>query len=214
MFNYKKLQVLTKDQLEGNILEVSKTIEIAPVIIIRHILKLEGLSKRAIKETIEGTIPPPQFLKESLEIALQNDPVFSPKGISHSKKRGKLGEELIMRWLDFLSREYTRDLGQGGPDFVLKEPIKLDLEGKLKEFDWIESKASYGDAFKVKRDSSQFRKYADLGRGLIFYWYGIVPPVEWDIFTWKNLMKLVNKSLKARIKRFIAFVPYEFKHLL
>jgi len=95
MFNFKKLENLTKEDLAGGILEVSNAIEISPVMIIRHLLKLEGLSKRAVKETIEGIVPPPEYLKESLEIALRNDPVFSPEGIQYSKRRGQTGEDLI-----------------------------------------------------------------------------------------------------------------------
>lgn len=216
MFNFKKLQNLAKADLAGDILEVSNAIEVAPVMIIRHLLKLEGLSKRAVKEIIEGTVPPPEYLKESLEIALRNDPVFSPKGIQYSKRRGKIGEDLIAEWLDSQALEYTRDIGQGGPDLLLKNPIRLDIAGKLKEFDWIESKASYCDAFELKRNRAQFRRYNELGRGLIFYWFGIERNlrIDWDVFTWKDLYKLVEPSLKEKIKGLISFIPLEFRFLI
>ena len=210
------MQNLTKEDLAGDILKVANAIEVAPVMVIRHLLKLEGFSKRAVKEITEGKVPPPEHLHESLETALRNDPVFSPKGIQYSKRRGKIGEDLIAEWLDSQALEYTRDVGQGGPDLMLKTPIRLDIVGKLKEFNWIESKASFGDAFAIKRNRAQFRKYDELGRGLIFYWYGIErnQPIAWDVFTWKDLFKLVEPSLKAKIKEFISFVPLEFRFLI
>lgn len=216
MFNFKKLQNLTKEDLAGDILKVSNAIEVSPVMIIRHLLKLEGFSKRAVKEIIEGVVPPPEHLKEPLEVALSNDPVFSPEGIQYSKRRGKVGEDLIAEWLDSQSLEYTRDIGQGGPDIVPKKPIRVDVGGKLKEFDWIESKASYCDAFELKRNRAQFRRYDELGRGLVFYWFGIERNlnIEWDVFTWKDLYKRVEPGLKKEIKSFISFVPFKFRFLI
>lgn len=214
MFNFKHLQNLTKDELTGDVIKISRRIKVSPVMIVRQILKLEGLTKREVKDTIEGNLPPPDYLKDSLEKALRHDPVFSPKGIKYSKKRGRLGEDLIAEWVDYFSLEYTRDLGQGGPDLMLKTPLKVDIRGKIKEIDWIESKASYGDKFEIKRNRAQFKRYDELGRGIVFYWYGVTQNIKWPVFTWKDLHKRVEPSLKARIKRFITFVPPEFKFLI
>ncbi|MHA1649634.1 MAG: TPD domain-containing protein [Candidatus Helarchaeota archaeon] len=214
MFNFKKLKTLTKEDLRGNILELANSIEIAPVMIIRHFLTLEGFTKREIRDIIWGELAPPTYLKEALKLALRNDPVFSPLGIKYGKERGRIGEELIAKWLDSLSIGYDRDIGQGGPDFLLKTPLCVDISGTIKEFDWIESKATYGDAFEMRRNRKQFDKYKFFGNGLIFYWFGADPTLEFEIFTWKSLVNRVDSSLKSRILKFISFVPPEFEHLI
>jgi len=214
MFHFKDLQRFSRDDFTGDILRDAQNLQVAPVMIIRRLLQLEGFTKREIKEIIAENYPPPAYLKDALEVALNNDPIFSPKGIQYSKKRGRIGEDLIAEWLDTQSIEYTRDLGQGGPDLLLKTPIKLDIHGRVKEFNWIESKASYGDSFEIKRNRAQFCKYEPLGQGLIFYWYGVEVQNEWNVFIWKDLYRLVDRPLKMRIRKFIAFVPPEFKHLL
>lgn len=205
---------MTKEDLTGDVLQIANGLQVSPVMVIRHLLQLEGLSKREVRETVEGIIPPPDDLKHPLKIALRNDPVFSPRGIMFSKKRGEIAEDILANWLDSLSFKYTRDLGQGGPDFNLEGTIELDINGRLKQFDWIESKASYADAFQIRRNRSQFEKYRVLGKGLIFYWYGIEADLDWDVYIWKDLYKLVDKPLKSRIRSFIAFVPREFRHLI
>ncbi len=214
MFNFRKLESLRREDLLGDVLEISRTIEVSPVMVVRQLLKLEGLPKKAVKETIEGTIPPPDYLKEPLEIALQNDPVFSPKGIRRSKERGKMGEMLIAEWLDSLGIEYHRDLGQGGPDLHLTRTLKIEICGTMKEFNWIESKASFGDMFEMKRDRPQFRKYAIFGNGLIFFWFGANYTIDYDVFTWEDLVNRVDPTLKRWIQQYISYIPPEFKHLI
>jgi hypothetical protein len=215
IFNHRKLQALTKEDLTGNVLTIAHNIGVAPVMVIRQLLKLDGFTKREIKDIIEGSFPPPDAYKEAFYFALLNDPVFSPKGIQFSKKRGQRGEELIGEWLDSLCIGYERDPGIGGPDFLLKSRLRLIFSGVEKQFDWIESKASYGDAFVLKGDSAQFDKYEQtFGDGLIFYWFGIEKETKYTIITWREMMKLTNGSLNARIRSFIAFVPPEFKHLI
>jgi hypothetical protein len=215
IFNHRKLQALTKEQLTGNVLEIARTVRVAPVMVIRQLLKLDGFTKKEVKDIIEGTAPPPDAYKEALYFALLNDPVFSPRGVYFSKKRGQTGEELIGEWLDSLGIGHERDPGIGGPDFLLKSRLKLIFSGVEKEFDWIESKASYGDAFVLKGDSQQFDKYEQcFGEGLILYWFGIEKETKYNIITWREMMNLTNNSLRARIRSFIAFVPSEFKHLI
>jgi len=215
IFNYRKLKTLTREDLQGDIPTIARNIGVAPVMVIRQLLKLDGFTKREVKEIIEGTLSPPDAYKESLYYALQNDPVFSPRGVYFSKKRGERGEELIGAWLDSLDIGYERDPGIGGPDFLLKSRLNLLFSGVEKEFDWIESKASYGDAFVLKGDSQQFEKYFQcFGDGLIFYWFGIEKETKYPIITWREMMNLTDGSLKDRIRSFIAFVPQEFRHLI
>ena len=206
---------MTKEDLTGNVMAIAHNIGVAPVMVIRQLLKLDGFTKQEVKDIIEGTFPPPEAYREALYFALLNDPVFSPKGIHFSKKRGQTGEELIGEWLDSLCIGYERDPGIGGPDFLLKSRLQLIFSGAKKEFDWIESKASYGDSFVLKGDSAQFDKYEQtFGDGLIFYWFGIDKATKYTIITWREMMTLTKGSLNARIRSFIAFVPQEFKHLI
>jgi hypothetical protein len=205
---------LSKEELKEDILGVAASLKIAPGMAIRHLLKLEGYTKHEVKQIIEEEIPPPDYLKDSLKIALRNDPVFSPLGIRYGKKRGQKGEDLIAEWLDSLSIGYDRDIGQGGPDHLLKSPLRVDISGTIKEFDWIESKASYGDAFELRRNHKQFDRYEFFGNGLVFYWFGAEPTNKYEIFTWKSLVDRVSHPLNDKIISFISFVPLEFKHLI
>ncbi|MHA1129534.1 MAG: TPD domain-containing protein [Candidatus Helarchaeota archaeon] len=214
MFNFQKLRRVPKEKLKADVLGVAVSIGIAPVMTIRYLLKIEGFSKRDIGAIVREEIPPPSYLKKPLKIALKNDPVFSPRGIKYSKQRGKIGEDLIAEWLNSLSIGYDRDIGQGGPDHLLMSPLRIDISGTIKEFDWIESKASYGDAFELRHNRKQFDRYKFFGNGLIFYWFGAVPIKDYEIFTWKSLVNRVNPALKNKIINFISFVPPEFKHLI
>lgn len=214
IFHYRKLAALTREDLAGDVLNIARTIGVAPVMVIRQLLKLDGFTKREMKEIIDGTSPPPAAYADSLAIALQNDPVFSPKGVQYSKRRGQIGEELIGEWLGSVGIGCQRDPGIGGPDFLLKTPLKLIFSGVEKEFDWIESKASYADAFVLKHDSAQFDKYELYGNGLILYWFGIDCETKYPIITWREMVNLVEHPIDARIRSFIAFVPLEFRHLI
>jgi len=214
IFNYRKLLALEREDLAGDVLTVARRIGVAPVMVIRQLLKLDGFTKREVKDIIDGTVPPPDAYQESLTIALENDPVFSPTGVHYSKERGQTGEILIEDWLDSICIGCERDPGIGGPDLLLKTPLKLIISGVEKEIDWIESKASYGDAFVLKQDSAQFDKYELYGNGLILYWFGIGCETKYLIITWQEMLDLVNDSLKDRIQAFISFVPPEFKHLI
>ncbi|MDD1779524.1 MAG: C15orf41 family protein, partial [Candidatus Helarchaeota archaeon] len=139
---------------------------------------------------------------------------FSPKGVQYSKRRGQTGEELIGEWMASVGIGCERDPGIGGPDFLLKTPLKLIFSGVEREFDWIESKASYADKFVLKNDSAQFDKYELYGNGLILYWFGIECETKYPIITWREMLNLVEASTNARIRSFIAFVPPEFRHLI
>lgn len=214
IFNYRKLKTFKKSDLSGDILKDAANIGVAPVMVVRHLLELEGCTKNIVRQIVRTESPPPNYLKDALEIALQNDPVFSPKGIQYGKKRGKLGEELIGKWLDSLSIGYDRDLGQGGPDFLLKCRLNVDISGTISEFDWIESKASYGDAYEIRHNHKQFDRYDFFGYGIVFYWYGAEPNNKYEIFTWETMLDKVDPTLKKEILAFISFVPPEFKHLI
>jgi hypothetical protein len=214
MFNFKKLRKIPKEKLKKDVLGIAASIRIAPAMAIRHLLKLEGFSKREIRDIVREETPPPDYLKESLQIALKNDPVFSPTGIKYGKQRGQIGEDIIAEWLDSLSIGYDRDIGQGGPDHLLMSPLRVDFSGTIKSFDWIESKASYGDAFELRRNRKQFNRYKFFGNGLVFYWYGAEPTKEFEIFTWESLANRVGSPIKEKIISFISFVPPEFKHLM
>ena len=56
------------------------------------------------------------------------------------------------------------------PDFLLKKPITWHGD----EYNWIESKASFGDEYiHRKNHRGQVSKYVELyGQGILVYWYG------------------------------------------
>ena len=80
------------------------------------------------------------------------------------------------KWLDGKDVEYftENDLRAGTvegktPDFLLMEPIEWHGD----QYNWIESKASFGDEYiHRKNHRGQVSKYVELyGQGILVYWY-------------------------------------------
>ena len=90
---------------------------------------------------------------------------------------------MIAEWLDEKKLEYftEEDLRAGTvegktPDFLLLKPMSWHGD----EYNWIESKASFGDEYiHRKNHRGQVSKYVELyGQGILVYWYGYLDSLK------------------------------------
>ena len=116
-------------------------------------------------------------LKKELDEILERDELYTPTSHNKQSAEGNRREDLIGEWLDERDIAYftEEDLRAGTvegktPDFLLKKPINWHGD----EYNWIESKASFGDEYiHRKNHSGQVSKYVELyGQGILVYWYG------------------------------------------
>ncbi len=178
-----------KHALEWNrgdaILNIATKNNIPATLMASMILKEMGHSKKYIN----GMFKDPnriqtQRLKDEVVQALNSDYFFSPRAHQIQTKKGKMGENVIERWLDNHNIEYRNEneLRDSGvtktPDCVLDEPLNIDGT----EVSWIESKALFGDEAEHKHYSNkQFKHYEkEFGPGMVVYWYGYLDSITLD----------------------------------
>jgi hypothetical protein len=121
-------------------------------------------------------------LSQEIIQALDEDHFFSPHAHNLQLEKGRLGEEIISRWLkahkiEFLTEVQLREQNTTKtPDFLLAEPITIDGI----KVSWIESKAIFGDEQEHKRyTKKQFSHYEQMsGHGLVVYWYGFLDTLK------------------------------------
>jgi len=124
-------------------------------------------------------------IRKELEEAQEMDLVYSKKGYEVQRDRGIEGEAQIAAWLDKkgISYQTENDLkgeGKKTVDFLLDKPIEIEHEGEKKEVCWIESKGSFGDLKKIRRDyNAQLKPYTELwGPGIVVYWFGYLEGMD------------------------------------
>ncbi|WP_367344378.1 TPD domain-containing protein [Methanomethylovorans sp.] len=162
------------------ILDMAKTKKVPATLMASLILKELGIPKK-IAFNSPARIQNRRLRQEIME-ALDKDHFFSPHAHNIQLEKGKLGEEVIFRWLkahkiDFLTEDQLREKNMTKtPDFLLSEPIMIDG----KKIFWIESKAMFGDEKEHKHyTKKQFSHYEQMsGHGLIVYWYGFLDTLE------------------------------------
>ena len=120
-------------------------------------------------------------LRKELADAGKTDIVYSTEGTARQYARGRWGEAKLQAWLKAKGLEYRteKDLRaeyDKTPDILLHKP--LELEGSKKY--WIESKATFGDPYEIKRHiKKQLEPYTELfGDGMVVYWFGYVDDVD------------------------------------
>lgn len=162
------------------IVEMARAKKIPPTLMASIILKELNIPKKLALNSPAKL----QNRRLGLEIvqALDKDPFFSPRAHNLQLEKGRLGEEIIARWLkahkiDFLTEEQLREQNiTKTPDFLLPEPITIDGM----KISWIESKAIFGDEQEHKHyTKKQFSHYEQMsGNGLVVYWYGFLDTLE------------------------------------
>src|SRR5256712_1051346 len=105
------------------------------------------------------------------------DIVYRPKGSARQYARGRWGEAKLQTWLNARSLQYEteKDLRakyDKTPDILLHKPIEMNGSRKY----WIESKATFGDPYEIRRHlRKQLQPYSDMfGDGAVVYWFGHV----------------------------------------
>ena len=116
-------------------------------------------------------------LRTELEEVARADIVYSPEGSARQYARGRWGEAKLHRWLDArgLKYETEKDLRakyDKTPDILVHTPLEVNGSKKY----WIESKATFGDPYEIRRHiKKQLQPYSDLfGDGAVVYWFGHV----------------------------------------
>ncbi|MFX0142184.1 MAG: TPD domain-containing protein [Candidatus Hodarchaeota archaeon] len=195
-----------------NIISLSRKLKVAPVLIIREILKNRGNSRNSINQILRKEISAPSELEDLIKIACRNDPVYSPLGLKLSRVRGQEGEKIIKLWLESKGLKFERDLGSGisFPDFLLEKPIKIFEKSVI----WIESKCYFGDKEELQEDEEQFKRFDSMGEGVIIYWFGFEKKSKHFMLSGEDFKKLLPSELKLKVDELLNFIPKEFIHLL
>ena len=142
-------------------------------------------SKKRTKEIMKNTnlIKGNKRLKDELDEIIGRDELYTPRSHDKQSAEGNRREDLIAEWLDKKEIAYftEEDLRAGTvegktPDFLLKKPITWHGD----EYNWIESKASFGDEYiHRKNHGGQVSKYVELyGQGILVYWYGYLDSLK------------------------------------
>ncbi|TLZ44580.1 MAG: hypothetical protein E6K19_04030 [Methanobacteriota archaeon] len=123
-------------------------------------------------------------LRRELEDVARADIVYSPEGSARQYARGRWGEAKLHTWLDGRGLEYEteKDLRakyDKTPDILVHKPIEMNGSRKY----WIESKATFGDPYEVRRHiKKQLQPYSDMfGDGAVVYWFGYVDDQRYDL---------------------------------
>ena len=184
--------------------EIPKWVKLTPVMKTRVLMKSLGFSNseilKALKnpETVEDL-----SLRNLIKKAISTDYIYSPLAVKHQFARGKLGENIIRKWLEereikFMDEKEMKKNSKKTPDFYFEDGIEIDG----REIRWIESKALFGD-LKTHwlYSKKQYSKYLDLfGEGVVVYWFGCLEGLNGNILSenfFKSTMK--NALLDMRI---------------
>lgn len=158
--------------------QLARRQDFPPVLLATFVLPKLGYTKRQIKAAIAD----PQKansprLRRELKEAVNEDDLYSPSGHEKQAAEGNRREDLLAVWLDEQDMEYftEAELREGTvegktPDFLLPQPLYFQGE----KYNWVESKASFGDKpIHRKIVSGQVGPYVEFyGPGLLVYWYG------------------------------------------
>jgi len=129
-------------------------------------------------------------LRTEITQALKADYSYSPIAHQMQTARGKMGEDIIGKWLEVqdIAHRTETDLRKSGtaktPDFVLDGALTIDEM----DVQWIESKAIFGDTAEHGRYfEKQFKHYEEeYGHGMVVYWYGFLDSIMLDGHVIKN----------------------------
>ncbi|MCK4327271.1 MAG: TPD domain-containing protein [Candidatus Diapherotrites archaeon] len=157
----------------------------SPVLMASIVLREHGMTKKEVRNALaDYNSVKDRRIRKELERAQECDLVYSTKGYEIQKQRGEEGEARIAKWLDDRAMVYKteEDLKGSGKtvDFLLDKPIDIDVDGEKKQVNWIESKGSFGDMKKLRRDYTvQLKPYTELwGPGIVVYWFGFLEGME------------------------------------
>ncbi|MFQ6012374.1 MAG: C15orf41 family protein [Thermoplasmata archaeon] len=162
--------------------ELARRRNFPPILLALLVLGEEGISRKRFWKMVKDVNSVGDArLRRDLREANEEDLIYSPAGTERQYQRGAWGEGRLWEWLDaqgipFRKEAELRNRYEKTPDALLQNPLELDG----RRIQWIESKASFGDPYEVRRHiRRQLSPYVDLfGEGMVVYWFGFVEDVE------------------------------------
>lgn len=165
-----------------SIVEIARKFEFPPVLTALMILEQQKIPrKRFWRYLSDLSSVEDRRLRRELNAACKADLVYSPQGTEMQYARGRWGEAKLQAWLNERGIQYRTEKSLRSeydktPDTLLKTPI----EWNSSKIYWIESKATFGDPYEIRRHArKQLRPYTEIfGDGMVVYWFGYVDDVE------------------------------------
>ncbi len=165
--------------------DVAKKYEFPPILTALLILEQRKTSRKQFWKMItELDSVQDRRLRRELKEACRADIIYSPEGTARQYARGRWGEGKLQGWLESRGLKYEtekelRAKYDKTPDILLHKPVEMNGGRKY----WIESKATFGDPYEVRRHiKKQLRPYSEMfGDGLVVYWFGYVEDQEYDL---------------------------------
>ncbi|MFQ5907965.1 MAG: C15orf41 family protein [Thermoplasmata archaeon] len=162
--------------------ELARRRNFPPMLLALLVMGEEGVSRKRFWKMVKDLDSvEDDRLRRELRETTEEDLIYSPAGTDRQYQRGAWGEARLWQWLEaqdvpFRKEAELREKFDKTPDALLQDP--LDFDGRRVQ--WIESKASFGDPYEIKRHvRRQLSPYVDLfGDGIVVYWFGFVDDVE------------------------------------
>ena len=161
-----------------SLLEIARRFDFPAILASLMVLEQRKISRKDLDGVKD------RRLRRELEEVVRADIVYSPGGTDRQYARGRWGEAKLHTWLNARGLQYEteKDLRakyDKTPDILLHKPLEMNGSRKY----WIESKATLGDPYEVRRHiKKQLQPYSDLfGDGAVVYWFGYVDDVPYDL---------------------------------
>jgi hypothetical protein len=159
-------------------IEIAREWKFPPVLLGQQMLGELGIPRKKVWGTfLHPDSAPDARIRREVEVLLESDMIYSPRGMELQRERGRKGEERMQTWLDkhgigFRTEKDLRGKYTKTPDALLDEPIVIFGQ----KIQWLESKANFGDDVELRKNlKRQLGPYTELfGEGAVVYWYGYV----------------------------------------
>ena len=168
-----------------SLLGIARKFEFPPILTALMVLEQRKISRKQFWKMInELDSVKDRRLRQELAEVNHADIVYSPEGSARQYARGRWGEAKLQTWLNARSLQYEteKDLRakyDKTPDILLHKPIEMNGSRKY----WIESKATFGDPYEIRRHlRKQLQPYSDMfGDGAVVYWFGHVDDQKYEL---------------------------------
>ena len=169
----------------GSLVDIAHKFDFPPILAALMILEQRKISRKNFWRMVNDLDSvKDRRLRTELEEVARADIVYSPEGSARQYARGRWGEAKLHTWLDArgLKYETERDLRakyDKTPDILVHTPLEVNGSKKY----WIESKATFGDPYEIRRHiKKQLQPYSDLfGDGAVVYWFGHVDDQQYAL---------------------------------
>ena len=168
-----------------SLLEIARKYDFPPILTALMVLEQRRISRKQFWKMISDLdAVKDRRLRRELEEVNRADIVYSTEGSARQYARGRWGEAKLHTYLDARGLQYEteKDLRakyDKTPDILLHKPIEMNGSRKY----WIESKATFGDPYEIRRHiRKQLQPYSDMfGDGAVVYWFGHVDDQTYDL---------------------------------